>query len=793
MLRLPYLISIMTGFWILVVAPVFAQESFDQSLYRVRRTQPLNQENLIRDFLEARNLHQNVGQRLKQALARWIDAPLGRAEIDHVIAQLALINTEFLLNRQDLEAASRDLDIALERLNQAQLALMRSRPVEMRGILMDAGSIPKTREGIAQLLDELKTAGFNAIYPEVFRRGYVIYPNSRYTDQDPELKALGFDPLWELIRESQKRQLRVIPWVWTFRVHSPGFGNPILSRVPALAATPADLEDKKNIPRFLSAAHPEAREYIFQIFQEMFSRYPVHGLLLDYIRYDEAIPEDAISATRFRQEYLKKQGEFPPLKIAKGTPLFQAWQLWREEQVNTMVRFLKEKLRGYRLERVLLGASVFRSESYSRLTKMQNWRHWADNHWIDFVSPMLYTPDKKDLQLWLEWETNGGQRQDLLYPILGAHRFQSPDDIFGQIGVLQDFHTGGVLIFALAHYKKENLKDLKQGPFRKAALLPHEDLNQSLQTLLEDIGRWLERIVKDPQAPVPEVLKNIRQRLLALKADYARLPRNSNASHYQALLDQVLRHLTQENLPSALREEIRYRLAYLEKLIAIKARQEQSAQRYKPSTLPAVVVIPAARQIPSVKIPGVTTAPILDGYLDKEEWKDAAQIHIKYWYNGVSESGINTRILLAYDRDYLYIGFDNEEPNLDRVNAAITDHDDKRLFSSDDAVEFMLAAGDQKQQYYHFALNSKNIRYDARQGDSRWNGAWRSAVRTHTDSWQVEVAVPLRELGLSPTKGLVMVGNFFRNRFQELTPYSAWSVPFGNYHTPARFGTLILD
>lgn len=783
------------GFWTFspLLLPAAAQSPLDQSLYRVRRTQPLNRENLIRDYQQARNLHQNVGLRLKQALERWVDAPLGRAEIDHVIAQLALTNTEFLLNSQDLEGAARDLDIALERLRKAQIALMRSRPVEMRGMMIDAGSIPKTREGIAQLLESLKTAGFNTIYPEVFRRGYAIYPDSRYTDQDPELKNLGFDPLWELIRESQKRQLRVIPWVWTFRVRSPGFGNPILSRLPALAATPAELEDQKSVPRFLSAAHPEAREYILQLFQEMLSRYPVQGILLDYIRYDEAIPEDAISVTRFRQEYFKKHGEFPPLKIAKGTPLFQEWQLWREEQVNVMVRHLKEKLKGYRQERVLLGGSVFRSESYSRLTKMQNWRHWADNNWIDFTAPMLYTPDKKDLQLWLDWETNGGKRQDLLYPVLGAHRFETPDDIFGQIGVLRDLHTGGLSIFALAHFKKESLQDLKQGPFRKQALLPHEDINQNLQILLEDMGRWLYRICQDAQAPAPKNLENLRNRLLALKSDYARLPHNSSASQYQMPLNIVLNQLAQEDLPPALREEIRERLGYLEKLIAIKARQERSAQGYTPSTLPSVVVLPASRQIPSAKIPWTAEAPLLDGHLDEGEWKDAAEITIKYWYNGVSENGISTRVFLSYDRDYLYIGFDNEEPHPDRISASVSDRDDKRLFSADDAIEFMLAPLGQRQKYYHFALNSKNTRYDARQGDSSWNGNWKSAVRMHGEGWHVEAAIPLRELGIAPAKGVELAGNFFRNRFQELTPYAAWSVPFNNYHNPTRFGTLILD
>ncbi|MGE3724860.1 MAG: family 10 glycosylhydrolase [Candidatus Sericytochromatia bacterium] len=772
-----------------------AQISVDQSLYTVKRTEPLNRENLTRDYLQAKNLYNNVTQRLQLSLDRWRDAPLGRAEIDQIIAQLALINTEFLLNSQDLEAASKDLDLALARLRNAQVSMMISRPVEMRGILMDAGSIPKTREGIAQVLEQFQAAGFNTIYPEVFRRGYAIYPNSKYTDQDPELRELGFDPLWELVRESQKRNLRVIPWVWTFRVRSPGFGNPILDRVPALAAHPSDMDDTKAVPRFLSVAHPESRDYIFNLFQEMLSRYPVQGILLDYIRYDEAIPEDAISATRFRQEYFKKHGEFPPLKIAKGTPLFQEWQLWREEQVNQAVRRFKEKLRGYRQEKVLLGGSVFRSESYSRLTKMQNWRHWSNNNWIDFASDMLYTPDKKDLNLWLDWETDGGKRQDLLYPVLGAHRFSSPDDIFGQIGVIQDRHTGGLSIFALAHFKRESLKELKEGPFRKPALVPHEDLLLALKTILEDLGQWLFRVSQETEAPNPEALNGFRNQLLGLKAAYDRLPVKSyTLEQLQTPFQALLQDLNKAALPKPFKQEIRDRLGLLEKLLAIRSRQENNAAKgYTPSTQPSVVVIPSARVLPSAKVTKTDNAPILDGRIEPGEWQNATELKIKYWYNGFSESGINTSVWLSYDQDNLYIGIDNEEPYLDRMTAGAQDWDDKRLFTADDAVEIMLAPGGQKEKYYHFALNSKNVRYDARQGDQSWNGKWKSAVAFQDERWQVEIAIPLRELGIDPGKGVALAANFFRNRFQDLTPYSAWSVPFDNYHTPSRFGTLTLD
>ena len=106
-------------------------------------------------------------------------------------------------------------------LYKTQLSLITSRPVELRGLYLDADGIPRTEEGISNLLDRLHKSGFNAIFPEVFRRGYTIY-ESHFTERDPRFAKLSFDPLWQLIRESNKRDIKVIPWVWVFRVRSIG-------------------------------------------------------------------------------------------------------------------------------------------------------------------------------------------------------------------------------------------------------------------------------------------------------------------------------------------------------------------------------------------------------------------------------------------------------------------------------------------------------------------------------------------------------------------------------------------
>lgn len=785
----------------LLSLPVYAQIRFDDSLYTVTRTTPASPEHITRDYLLTKTLLENTSNRLQQAIDSWRDAPLGRAEIDMIIAQMAMINVEAMINSQDYEGASRDLDIALQRLRRSQLSFMNSRPVEMRSMYLDAGGIPKTQEGIIKLLDELKAANFNTIIPEVFRRGYTIYP-SQLTDQDPELKDIGFDALGELVREARRRNMQIIPWYWAFRVKSPGFGNPVLKRVPALAAMPADPDEIAKIEaRFLSPAHPDSREYLYRLLQEMLDRYPVHGILLDYIRYDELISEDAISVTMFREEYYKKHKKYPPLKIEYGSDLFIDWQMWREAQVNKTVEMLKNRLKGYRGETVPLSVATFRGESYSRLTKMQHWRHWSDNNWIKTIHSMLYTADKNDLATWIDWETDRDKRRNFFHPILGAHRFNSPDDIFGQIGIIHNLHAHGVGIFALSHFKKSNLPDLLTGSFRKPAILAEDDLHTALRVLAEDMAFWLERIADTPKAPAAEKLRNIAKELSAAsntyrmgegkRYGYSLTPLNTPLNHFKAVVSELQE---KKELPLALAQEIQHKLDYPLRLIEIEKQRRQNATHYTPSKPPSLAILPETRALPEVRIPYIAQPPQIDGDLADPFWAQAAEIRVNYWHNGVSKTGVGTTVRLGYNQDNLYIAYSNEEEYMNKVKATVTKMDDGNIFISDDAIEVMLALANQPHQYQHFVLNNQNIRYDGAQADSKWDGQWKSQVIRLSQGWQVEMAIPASDLKLTSfNRGLKLAANFYRDRYQDTNPYYAWSAPYKSYHTPARFGTLVLD
>ena len=66
-----------------------------------------------------------------------------------------------------------------------------------------------------------------------------------------------------------------------------------------------------------------------------------------------------------------------------------------------------------------------------------------------------------------------------------------------------------------------------------------------------------------------------------------------------------------------------------------------------------------------------------------------------------------------------------------------------------------------------------------------------SAVSEGDGYWSVEIAVPFELLGGPPKQGAVWKVNFARNNYNQwVMPRSAWSVTYGPFNLPDRFGYL---
>jgi hypothetical protein len=211
------------------------------------------------------------------------------------------------------------------------------------------------------------------------------------------------------------------------------------------------------------------------------------------------------------------------------------------------------------------------------------------------------------------------------------------------------------------------------------------------------------------------------------------------------------------------------------------------------SVASAVPTAPAVRRQGEVKV---------DGVLDEAGWQAAA------WQTGfVSASSavegknppaaVQTRFKVLFDDDALYVGVECDEPNLDKLVARYTEHDQDVY--RDDCVEVFFDPAGEGRYYHHFVVNTKGAWYDDTGADYGLVHAklWEFPLQVGTQvdagakQWRVEMRIPFAGLDLRGSAKADWLFNVTRERYAggglEL---STWSPLKGNFHAPRLFGKL---
>jgi hypothetical protein len=186
----------------------------------------------------------------------------------------------------------------------------------------------------------------------------------------------------------------------------------------------------------------------------------------------------------------------------------------------------------------------------------------------------------------------------------------------------------------------------------------------------------------------------------------------------------------------------------------------------------------------------VEKPPVLDARMDESVWARAQVANHFVHCAKLARTRTVTRVL--YDEKHLYLGFVCFEPKINALKAG--DWGPDGPVWRDHCLEFFIDPETAGQRYYHFAVNSKGVIYDADQKDKSWNANGTAAVWIGSDRWQVVMAVPCASLGLERlVEGGKLGINFCRTNIDLRDPdtrHSAWADYFEGYHEPERFGRL---
>jgi len=195
-------------------------------------------------------------------------------------------------------------------------------------------------------------------------------------------------------------------------------------------------------------------------------------------------------------------------------------------------------------------------------------------------------------------------------------------------------------------------------------------------------------------------------------------------------------------------------------------------------------------------------APVLDGILSKNEWKNATVIHNFTQKEPTEGSNVSepTVVLITYDKDNIYFGircFDKEAKKI-VANEMRRDYD----LSDNDYFEIIIDTFHDQRNAYYFATNSLGARLDCEVKSEGahinwdWDGIWASTAKKDKYGWTAEVAIPFKTLRFDNSDELTWGINFGRYipRKREEAFWAPISRDDDFDHTgkfkPSKFGTL---
>jgi len=377
---------------------------------------------------------------------------------------------------------------------------------EIRAVWLDRGTIVKagSPEGLKTIFDRLAAAGINVVFFETLNAGYPIYPSEIAPAQNP--LTVGWDPLAAAVELAHDRQMELHAWIWTFaagnRAHNRLIGQPNDYLGPVLSQHPTwiNRDNRGGVwsagKPFFDPANPQVRSYLHSIIAEISDRYEVDGIQLDYIRYPF---QDIAGGTTFGygqagRERFKQRTGVDPITLHSRHPLWETWQNFRIEQIDTFVAEVGGNLRRNHPEKKL-SVDVFAFPTHERLAKLQqNWEAWARRGDVDFVCLMAYAMDtNRFAQLTEPWLND----QDLGGTLIlgGIHLLSLPDPslVLDQVQFLRDQPTAGYVLFATEQFNSPLQTRFRPDPEQRA-VLPHRQPLQAVTLrygALQQEWNWL--------------------------------------------------------------------------------------------------------------------------------------------------------------------------------------------------------------------------------------------------------------------------------------------------------------
>ncbi len=374
---------------------------------------------------------------------------------------------------------------AIKSINTALKNTLPYKEGEIKGVWLRP--VEKSEEEIEKTIEKLSDAGITDIFLETYFHGKTIYP-SEYLKRAGVIyqkeEFAGFDPLEIWIKKAHRKNMKVHIWFETFYA---GKDNPQTNQRNVLSVYPSwsnkrlyNYDSTKPVPSlsehngyFLDPSNPQVQSYLLGILNEIIDNYKPDGINLDYIRYPQTVEPTCSNYAQMnwgytenaRQEFMYLYG-IDPINIKYGTREWDYWDAYRQSQITEFVKAAKKITSD---KKILLTAVVFPDLYKSLATKMQNWRIWTMNNYVDGITPLILSGDKNTADILMRDVVRNTTSQTLILPgLFVPFMGGNIDDLLIQIHKTREYKTKGNVLFDFAHLNGKYIDALTMRVYNKS-------------------------------------------------------------------------------------------------------------------------------------------------------------------------------------------------------------------------------------------------------------------------------------------------------------------------------------
>jgi uncharacterized lipoprotein YddW (UPF0748 family) len=289
-------------------------------------------------------------------------------------------------------------------------------PLQLRGLWVDAfGPGFKTPLEVDKLVRDAQAMRVNALFVQVSRRAdCYCNKSSMPRTADPSVPA-GFDPLQNVLDKAHAAGIQVHAWIistsiWNktapesssvhpFKLHGPnakGRDNWLTMR--------ADGETRAGADYVLDLGHPDAAEFVANMYSSVVQNYAVDGVQFDRIRYPDSGGPPFLATWGYNPTALERF-RLETNRTDKPGVADPQWLQWRRDQVTNLVRRVYLQVKSIRPSVWVSAATITYREAPTNLEQfeqtrtyaeiLQDWPAWMREGILDLNIPMNYKRERE--------------------------------------------------------------------------------------------------------------------------------------------------------------------------------------------------------------------------------------------------------------------------------------------------------------------------------------------------------------------------------------------------------------